>query len=53
LAELGTKLVEAKASFQSKQKKNTKKSTSKRKPIARGASFKKQTAKKAKKRTAA
>ena len=51
LAELGTQLVEAKASVRTKQKKDTKKATSKRKPIARGAQ--KQTAKKAKKRTAA
>jgi hemerythrin superfamily protein len=53
LAELGTQLLKAKASFQSKQKKNTKKATSNRKPIARGPSFKKQTARKSKKRTAA
>lgn len=53
LATLGTQLVKAKASFRSQLKKNVKKTTPKRKPIARSASFKKQTAKKAKKRTAA
>jgi hemerythrin superfamily protein len=53
LTELGALLVEAKASFQFQLKKSVKKTTSKRKPIARGASFKKQTTKKAKKRTPA
>jgi hypothetical protein len=53
LATLGMQLVEAKAALQSQPKKNVKKAASKRKPIARGTSFKKQTAKKVKKRTAA
>ena len=53
LAELGTQLAAAKASSQTKQKKNTTKAISKRKPIAGRASFKKQAGKKTKKRTAA
>ncbi|WP_447983998.1 hemerythrin domain-containing protein [Nitrospira sp. Nam74] len=53
LVELGTQLAAAKASFQTKQKKNIPKAISKRKPIAGRASSKKQTAKKTKKGRAA
>jgi hemerythrin superfamily protein len=53
LVDLGQRLTEAKASFQSEQKDNKKKARSKKKPTARGAAFKKQPAGKPKKRTAA
>jgi len=53
LVELGQRLMEAKGSFQAKQKEEKKKVRAKRKPTVRGAAFKKQTARKTKKRSAA
>lgn len=53
LVDLGRRLTEAKSSFQSEQKEKKKKARSNKKPTARGAAFKKQPARKPKKRTAA
>jgi hypothetical protein len=52
LVDLGRRLTEAKSSFQSEQKEK-KRARSNKKPTARGAAFKKQPARKPKKRTAA